>query len=564
MTEPTRIKAAGGQMTVVIKVGTSSLVRTEQNSINLSNLARICETVRDLHVAGHRVVVVSSGAVGVGAQRFRLASRPGQLAQKQALAAVGQVHLMRFYDDFFSALGLTCAQVLLTLDNLASRGQYLNASNTFRELFAYGAIPIVNENDTVAVEELRIGDNDTLSAQVATLVRADWLFLLTDVDALYTANPNVDPSARAIPEVHDLEELQVDTSTAGTQWGTGGMGTKLTAARIATAAGCKMVICSATAPESIAALVLRGQHVGTLFHAHPQANKGRKRWIPSVPVKGELYLDAGAVRAVRERGTSLFSAGIVRVLGDFCAQDAVRLCDASGAEFARGLCNYSFLEVSRIKGLSSKDFKEQLGYVGAEEIVHRDNISLLTLRRRSSSHLLPGGVSPLEGSSGAPSDTEGVGTSAILLDLSSTGRRFAMGPDSASSSRGNSNSPTRLPEVLGCETPVKPGVPGPGPTGEAVDRPGEARPPLSIGVDGMNAGAQLQTETANVASRLALLKERDRSLEGKGAQHAASVPGDDTDWKQMMVRAMAEERSDEGATTAVPAGLDIDEGGWLP
>lgn len=197
-----------GSRIVVIKIGTSSLLRSDLSCINLSSIARICETVKELRTEGHRVVLVSSGAIGVGCQKMGLAERPAKLAQRQAVAAVGQIHLMRYYQDFFAALGLTCAQVLLTLNNLSDRGPYLNARNTFQELLAYDTIPIVNENDTIAVEEIRFGDNDTLSSQVATLVRADWLFLLTDVDSLYTANPASHPEAVPIPEVHDITKLQ--------------------------------------------------------------------------------------------------------------------------------------------------------------------------------------------------------------------------------------------------------------------------------------------------------------------------------------------------------------------
>eukprot|EP00891_Asterochloris_glomerata_P000672 jgi/Astpho2/672/Aster-04507 len=317
-------------LTVVIKVGTSSLIRAEHNSLSLGNLAKLCEAIRDLESRGHHVVVVSSGAVGVGCLKLKLQKRPKELAARQALAAVGQLQLMRYYEDFLTALGLTCAQVLLTLDNLANRGQYLNARSTFQSLLAMGAVPIVNENDTVA-----------------TLVEADWLFLLTDVDFLYTANPATNPAAVPIQEVHNIADLQADTTTQGTQWGTGGMATKLTAARIATAAGCHTVICRASLPENIVR-VLDGHRLGTIFYPHPQALRGRKRWILSVPVKGALLLDAGAVRAIRDRAKSLFSAGIVKVVGDFAAQDAVSLCDEDGAEFGRGLCNYRHDEVARV------------------------------------------------------------------------------------------------------------------------------------------------------------------------------------------------------------------------
>lgn len=287
---------------------------------------------------------------------------------------------MKFYEDFLNAVGLRCAQVLLTLDNLANRGQYVNARNTFVELLAYGAVPVVNENDTVAVQELRFGDNDTLSAHVAALVKADYLFLMTDVDFLYTSNPKNDPSAQPIYEVHDMIKLQADTSTQGTQWGTGGMATKLTAARIAVAAGCTMVICNSTHPELIED-VLRGvPKVGTKFYPIQNVAKGRKRWILSVPVRGQVWVDAGATRAVKDRHKSLFCPGILKVVGEFHSQDSVQICDENGVEFARALINFSAEDLStivkgRIKGPNA--MAATLGYAAMEEAAHRDNITLL-------------------------------------------------------------------------------------------------------------------------------------------------------------------------------------------
>uniref|UniRef100_A0A061QL43 Glutamate 5-kinase n=1 Tax=Tetraselmis sp. GSL018 TaxID=582737 RepID=A0A061QL43_9CHLO len=371
--------SVGGKPTVVIKVGTSSLVAADNTSLSLGNIARLCEVSRDLHRRGFSVVLVSSGAVGVGCQRLRLGSRPQNLAAKQALAAVGQLHLMRYYDDMFGALGLSCAQVLLTLDNFASRSQYLNARNTFEELLKFGVVPIVNENDTVAVEQLRFGDNDTLSAQVATLLRAEWLFLLTDVDCVYTANPNSDPNAEPIHEVHNVAELQVDTSTRGTQWGTGGMATKLTAARIATAAGCKMAISHAAHVERILGIV-GGERLGTVFHPVANALRGRRRWILSVPVKGELWLDDGAVHAVKQKRKSLFSVGVKHMTGEFSTDDAVSICNMSGEEFARGLANYNAADTALIAGKPNREHQKLLGYSGSEYLVHRDNISLLPSR----------------------------------------------------------------------------------------------------------------------------------------------------------------------------------------
>ena len=439
-------------------------------------------------------MLVSSGAVGVGCQRLGLAAKPPRLAQRQALAAVGQVHLMRHYADLFAALGLTCAQVLLTLDNLANRDQYVNARNTFHELLAYGAVPVVNENDTVAVQELRFGDNDTLSAQVAALVGADHLFLMTDVDALYTGDPRTDPDATPVWEVEDIRALTgccvdggaaaapsgaaaaaaaaaaggggggggdgggdgaaeaageaaateaaeggaaaaagggaaaagVSAGGVGSRWGTGGMATKLTAARIATSAGCTMVILSSSAPRNIAR-ILRGEaRLGTRFHPVPSGPqgggmlRGRRRWVLSVPVRGSLFLDAGAVAAVRDRRKSLFAAGVVRAQGAFHAQDAVSLRDAAdGQEFARGLVSFSSAELAALRAraqhrkqqgqhelqqqpgaggasaaaagaaprrrlsasASRADVTAALGYAAPAEVVHRGNLALLEAPR---------------------------------------------------------------------------------------------------------------------------------------------------------------------------------------
>lgn len=375
---------------------------------------------------------------------------------------------MRHYADLFAALGLTCSQVLLTLDNLANRDQYVNARNTFHELLAYGSVPVVNENDTVAVQELRFGDNDTLSAQVAALVGADYLFLMTDVDALYTGDPRTDPNATPVWEVEDLRALTgtVDTGAGagaggggggaeeqqpvvdggaaaagagaadgaaadgsaapaaattggvsaggvGSRWGTGGMATKLTAARIATSAGCTMVILSSSRPRNIARILNGEPRLGTRFHPVAQrgggALRGRRRWVLSVPVRGSLFLDAGAVAAVRDRRKSLFAAGVVRVQGTFFAQDAVSLRDAGdGTEFARGLVSFSSTELAALRAraqmrkqgkgggeggeaaaankardrpsaaaASRADVTAALGYAAPAEVVHRGNLALL-------------------------------------------------------------------------------------------------------------------------------------------------------------------------------------------
>lgn len=363
---------------VVIKVGTSSLVNPEAGTLKLSGLARIVEVVKELKDLGYSVVLVSSGAVGVGCQHLSIKDRPQRMAQKQALAAVGQLHLMRYYDEFFAALGMKCAQVLLANNNFIEMHQFLNAKGTFKELLEYGVTPIVNENDSVAVEEIRIGDNDTLSAKVAILVEADWLFLLTDVPCLYTSNPRVNPDAKPIHIVEDIRQLTVDVSSGGTQWGSGGMMTKLTAARLATAAGCNMGICQATNPEHIVKM-MDGERVGTVFKSHgaPLSSKERKRWILSVPIKGQLWMDDGAVVAVRDRHKSLFAAGITRVYDDFGEMDAVSLCDKEGNEFAVGLVNYAHNDIRQVMGKQSTCFADELKGYGCDEMVHRQNICLL-------------------------------------------------------------------------------------------------------------------------------------------------------------------------------------------
>eukprot|EP01023_Acetabularia_acetabulum_P006784 TRINITY_DN12860_c0_g1_i1.p1 TRINITY_DN12860_c0_g1~~TRINITY_DN12860_c0_g1_i1.p1 ORF type:complete len:400 (-),score=60.42 TRINITY_DN12860_c0_g1_i1:531-1730(-) len=367
---------------IVLKIGTSSLILDKQETLNITALANICQIVRELRDRGNKVVLVSSGAIGVGCQELGLSQRPTEVSKKQALAAVGQVQLMRKYAENFKDLGMLCSQVLLTLDNWSSREQYLNARNTFKELLEYDVIPVVNENDTVAVEQLKIGDNDTLSAQVATLVEADWLFLLTDVDCLYTSNPHSDPEAKAIHSVSDVRELQVDTSMKGTQWGSGGMVTKLIAARMACAAGCHTVICSSKDLRVIQR-IMEGEKEGTVFYPIEGNLKGRKRWILSIPVNGQIWVDDGAVVAVQEKHRSLFAAGIVYVKGEFSEMDSVDLCDKDGLIFAKALVNYTTQELIQIKGKRSKDIQHILQSHTQKEVCHRDNVVILTAQSDS-------------------------------------------------------------------------------------------------------------------------------------------------------------------------------------
>jgi glutamate 5-kinase len=364
--------------TIVIKVGTSSLTRAD-GRLALSTIAALIETIVDLRAQGYQIVLVSSGAVGVGAARLGMTERPKTIALKQAAAAVGQGIIMRVYDDLFREHQQPVAQILLTRSDLDRRSSYINAYNTFQELLRLGVMPIVNENDTVAVDELKFGDNDTLSARVASLIDADWLFLLTDVDGLYSADPRRFPDAELILQIDRLEDLaalQIQTGSSSSEWGTGGMVTKIAAAGIATGAGVRTAIINGQFPQNISK-ILSGEPLGTQFTPQLRADSARKRWIAhGLVTVGKIYLDDGAVRAIMTSGKSLLPAGITKIEGEFDATDAVKLCDAQGKEIARGIVNYSSGELDRIHGHRSSDIINILGYIGEETVIHRDNLVL--------------------------------------------------------------------------------------------------------------------------------------------------------------------------------------------
>jgi glutamate 5-kinase len=364
--------------TLVVKVGTSSLTRVD-GKLALSTIAALIETIVDLRAEGYQIVLVSSGAVGVGATRLGMTERPKTIALKQAAAAVGQGIIMRVYDDLFREYQQPVAQVLLTRGDLDRRSSYINAYNTFQELLRLGVVPIVNENDTVAVDELKFGDNDTLSARVASLIDADWLFLLTDVDRLYSADPRKFPNAQPIVQIDRLEDLtalQIQVGGSGSEWGTGGMTTKIAAAGIATSAGVRTAITHGQFPQNISK-ILHGEPLGTQFTPQLRADSARKRWIAhGLVIVGKVYLDAGAVNAISTGGKSLLPAGIISVEGEFDATDAVELCDAEGKEIARGIVNYSSTELNVVRGHRSSDIVDLLGYISDETVVHRDNLVL--------------------------------------------------------------------------------------------------------------------------------------------------------------------------------------------
>jgi len=363
---------------VVLKVGSSSLSSPDGQHANLTTISRLVEAVIKLRKEGYRVILVTSGAVSIGCTRISARERPSELVTKQAVAAIGQCRLMRVYDDLFSLVGQPIAQVLLLRENLRKRHHYVNALNTFNELLRLGVIPIVNENDTVAIEELRFGDNDTLSALVAGLVEAQWLFLLTDVDALYTADPNKDPSARPIHVVQRIDDLKVNIGKPGS-WGTGGMATKITAARYATVTGVRTVITRADAPENILR-ILKGERIGTMFEPLKDPIKGKKKWIAQglVPA-GSITVDENTVRSIQAK-RSLFALGITGVHGDFSSGSSVSIKDGTGQEIGRGLVNFDSDEVAKIAGQSSsREYSETLGYSAPYEVIHRDNLVVLAV-----------------------------------------------------------------------------------------------------------------------------------------------------------------------------------------
>jgi glutamate 5-kinase len=364
-----------GARRVVVKVGSSSLT-TAAGGLDEQRVDALVDVLGKLATAGHEVVLVSSGAIAAGLAPLKLPRRPRDLATQQAAASVGQGLLIGRYAVGFARHGLTVGQVLLTVDDVTRRAHYRNAYRTLRKLLDLGAVPIVNENDTVATEEIRFGDNDRLAALVAALVDADLLVLLSDVDALYSGNP-ADPGSRRISFVADESDLSGITlgSTGRAGVGTGGMITKVEAARIATGFGIPVVLTAA----SLAGAVLDGEEVGTLFQPVERRPAARLFWLAhATSPRGRLHLDPGAVTAVVARRKSLLPAGITAVDGSFAAGDPVDLVDAgSGAPVARGLVNYDAVELPALLGRSTQELAAALGPGYEREVVHRDDLVLL-------------------------------------------------------------------------------------------------------------------------------------------------------------------------------------------
>jgi glutamate 5-kinase len=359
---------------VVIKIGSALFVDQQTGALDRAWLEGVCADVADLRRAGKDVVIVSSGAVALGRRELKI--DPRRLEEKQAAAATGQILLAHAYLEILRSSGVTAAQVLLTIDDSESRRRYLNACATLSTLLGYGAVPVVNENDTVATQELRYGDNDRLAARVAQMISADCLVLLSDVDGLYTADPRRDDSARYVDEVTELTRELVDMAGGpGSSHGSGGMRTKLEAARIAMGAGCRMCIATGRVARPISVLLRGGKATWFLPSATPGA--ARKQWIAgTLQPKGAVRVDAGAERALLG-GRSLLPAGVTGVDGQFERGDAVSVLAADGRELARGLVAYTADEARLIAGRQSAGIAEVLGYSGRAEIIHRDDLVLL-------------------------------------------------------------------------------------------------------------------------------------------------------------------------------------------
>ncbi len=362
---------------IVVKVGTSTITH-DTGKLNLFRMERLARALSDLHNQGRDVILITSGAVGAGVGRMGLRERPSTLPMKQALAAVGQASLMQMYEKFFGEYGQTVGQVLLTRDAFDDRPRYLNIRNTLCGLLELGVIPVINENDTVAVEEIKFGDNDTLSALVSVVVHADLLIILSDIDGLYDKNPKENDDAVLLPVVdHISDSIRENSTGRGSSFASGGMYTKLAAADIVLPAGIPMVIASG-AEDRVVRRIVEGEPLGTLFLPSSEGRQDRKQWIASGGrPQGVLVIDDGAVLAIEERGSSLLPSGVVAVRGDFSRGQIVSIQGIHGREIARGLTNYDSADVLCILGKRTDEIESVLGERDFDEVVHRDNLAVL-------------------------------------------------------------------------------------------------------------------------------------------------------------------------------------------
>ncbi|WP_435695364.1 glutamate 5-kinase [Uruburuella suis] len=361
---------------LVVKVG-SSLVTAEGRGIDQQALAQWAAQIAQLNKRGVQVIFVSSGAIAEGIKRLGWPRRPKALNELQAAAAVGQMGIAQAYENAFAPHGINTAQILLTHEDLSNRTRYLNARSTLRTLLAHGIVPIINENDTVTTDEIKLGDNDTLGALVTNLVEADALVILTDQQGLYDSDPRKNPQARLINRIAaEHPDLESMAGGVGSSVGTGGMYTKVTAAKRAALSGAATVVASGREPDVLVRLI-QGDAVGTLFTSEHSRINARKQWLlGQVQLSGRVVVDEGAARAVAEQHASLLPVGCVRAEGHFYRGELVAVVDGGGKEIARGLANYNSSETAKILRTPSAQIERKLGYVMEDELIHRDNMAL--------------------------------------------------------------------------------------------------------------------------------------------------------------------------------------------
>ena len=363
---------------VVVKVGTSTITYSN-GKINYEKIEKLARIMTDLQNQGKEMILVSSGAGAAGVGRMGLEAKPSTIPGKQACAAVGQGILMHIYERLFGEYGQVVAQVLLTKADMVNRHSYANARNALQEMISWGVIPIINENDVVAIDEFKIGDNDNLSALVASLADADLDILLSDIDGLYTANPKTHPEAKLVSVVEEVTPaIEATAGGAGSKNATGGMLTKLQAAKNAMSAGIALIIANGEDLE-ILRRIMRGEPVGTLFVPRENHLRFRNQWLAfGSKISGKLIVDAGLAKALRQKGScSILPVGILRVEGDFDSGDTVSVLDQEGHELARGMTNYNAEDLDLIKGCRTSQIEEKIGYKHYDEAIHRDNLVVL-------------------------------------------------------------------------------------------------------------------------------------------------------------------------------------------
>jgi glutamate 5-kinase len=362
---------------IVIKIG-SRVLTCEDNGLDAEFINGLAAEVARLRQKGQEVIIVSSGAIAAGRKELGMEGRPSTIPQKQAAAAIGQSRLMRAYEEAFSGHHLKVAQILLTRDDLANRLRFLNARATLDTLLAFGITPIINENDTVVVDEIKFGDNDNLSALVTNLLEAHLLIVLTDIDGFYTADPRVDSTARLIHLVRTItREVERAAGGSGSSVGTGGMATKLAAAKKVGKSGVPTIMVNGKTAGNLGR-AMAGEEVGTLFLPEAASFNRRKHWIAyTLKPAGTIVVDAGAREVLAGHGRSLLPSGVIRVEGKFDRGACVRICGPDGTKFARGITDYSSQEIERILGHKSREIEQILGYRYGDDIIHRDNLVVL-------------------------------------------------------------------------------------------------------------------------------------------------------------------------------------------